>query len=294
MGLDVCKTELTPALLAHNTPTTHKQNFLNSQPQSKKAAITKMMSIIGQLRKVLRERSVSEFVDETEIARCDQLTTKEVEKNPKRFDVINHLLDRTENKQYLEIGVRNPADCFDRIKSTRKFSVDPGFEAKVNQATYKFTSDEFFKKMEHRDIEIAMEKFGVIFLDGLHLADQVYRDIENCLRILDSPGFLILHDCNPPTHYHAREDYLEKGPAGPYWNGTTWKAFVKFRENHENKAFVIDTDWGVGVICSHLFDKSCIGRVTTNPFYEFKKFEETRMASLNLIDFSQLDRFIEV
>jgi hypothetical protein len=249
--------------------------------------------IIDRLRKVLRGRFISRFVDEEAIAQCCQLTMKEVKKNPMRFDVINYLLERTDNKQYLEIGVRNPAECFDRIKASRKFSVDPGFEAKVNQATYKYTSDEFFKKMKHRDIDIAMERFGVIFLDGLHLADQAYRDIENCLRILDSPGFLVLHDCNPPTHHHAREDYREKGPAGPYWNGTTWKAFVRFRENNENRAFVIDTDWGVGVICSHLLDKSNVNRQSVNPFYEYKKFEETRKASLNLIEFSQLDRLVK-
>jgi hypothetical protein len=42
-----------------------------------------------------------------------------------------------------------------------------------------------------------------------------------------------------------------------------------------------------------LLDKSNVNRQSVNPFYEYKKFEETRKASLNLIEFSQLDRLVK-
>ena len=63
--------------------------------------------------------------------------------------------------------------------------------------------------------------FDVIFIDGLHLADQVEKDIDNALKFIKEDGFIILHDVNPPTEWHARESYLFfNSPAAGAWNGT--------------------------------------------------------------------------
>ena len=86
----------------------------------------------------------------------------------------------------------------------------------------------------------------MIFIDGLHLAAQVDLDISNAFKFLKPDGFVVLHDCNPPTEWHAREDYyFNMTPAKGYWNGTTWKAFVKWRSNSEVQSCCIDTDWGI-------------------------------------------------
>src|SRR5690554_7156815 len=62
-----------------------------------------------------------------------QLDKKEVAKTPLRSDIINFLLVKLKRETtYLEIGVRNPADNYDKINSTIKYSVDPGIEYKEN------------------------------------------------------------------------------------------------------------------------------------------------------------------
>src|SRR5690606_17824114 len=78
---------------------------------------------------------------------------------------------------------------------------------------------------------------------------QVDEDIKNSLLYLKDDGFIVLHDCNPPSEFHQRESYeFYNSPAGGFWNGTTWKAFYKYRHQENLYSICFDTDWGVGVI----------------------------------------------
>jgi|SRR5690554_411419 len=221
-----------------------------------------------------------------------QLDKKEVAKTPLRSDIINFLLVKLKRETtYLEIGVRNPADNYDKINSTIKYSVDPGIEYKENPVDFKLTSDDFFSQLKNGKILNQEIKFDVIFIDGLHLAEQVDRDIQNALDFIKDDGFIVLHDCNPPSEWHAREEHNYRlSPARNNWNGTTWKAFVKWRQNQDMFSCCIDTDWGVGVISkSHN-----IGNPTTvsNPFYDFNVFEKNRKKSLNLVSFDELKKIL--
>lgn len=147
-----------------------------------------------------------------------QKTVGEYAKLPTRTDLINRLLDSMEGPtKYLEIGVRNPDHNFDHIRADQKLSVDPGFEFAENIADFKMTSDVFFNHLFAGKVLSPDYQFDVVFIDGLHLAEQVDRDISNSLKILKQKGFLVLHDCNPPTEWHARETFeCSKTPAGGY------------------------------------------------------------------------------
>jgi len=125
-----------------------------------------------------------------------------------RIDIINFLSNKFGAKNYLEIGVRNPWECFDHIICENKDSVDPGFENAENNVKYKYTSDEFFRLLESGKLDKEKDfKWDLIFIDGLHTSYQVEIDIRNSLKHLSENGTIILHDCNPPTEYHARADY---------------------------------------------------------------------------------------
>lgn len=211
---------------------------------------------------------------------------EEINKKPLRSEIINFLLDSLgkDGTKYLEIGVRNPEDNFNKICSAKKISVDPGIEFKTNPVDYKMTSDEFFNQIRNGEILSRDIKFDVIFIDGLHLAEQVERDINNSLHHIQDNGFIVLHDCNPPTEFHSRESFSYYiSPAKYFWNGTTWKAFFKFRQNRELYSCCINSDWGVGVISKNID----LGKPTTvqNPFYEYHVLNENRNESLNLIDY---------
>jgi hypothetical protein len=211
---------------------------------------------------------------------------------PRRTEVINFLLSTFKGETtYLEIGVRNPADNFNSITATKKYSVDPGIEFKENPVDFKETSDSFFNKLRSNEILSSGIKFDVIFIDGLHLAEQVDRDIRNALDFVKDDGYIVLHDCNPPTEWHAREEpNCYHTPAVWYWNGTTWKAFLKWRFNSSVHSCCIDTDWGVGVISR----KKPIGNSITdaNPFFEFNVLANDRKRLLNLVDFSDFKKIV--
>ena len=92
-------------------------------------------------------------------------------------DLLNALIEKHNLQSYLEIGIRKPADNFGLIKVNRKIGVDPEC---AGTNILSLESDKFFN--------ISSEKFDLIFIDGLHHADQVKRDFENSLRCLNDNG----------------------------------------------------------------------------------------------------------
>jgi len=218
----------------------------------------------------------------------------EMTKTITRTDIINFLLSLQQRKtSYAEIGVRNPDDNFNHIKADVKYSIDPGVEFEENPVNFKMTSDMFFHKLSNGEILSKDTLFDVIFIDGLHLAEQVEKDIVNALHYIKPDGFIVLHDCNPPTEWHARESRTYyHSPAHGLWNGTTWKAFFNWRRNPSVFSCCIDTDWGVGILSKSIN----IGQNTIceNPFFEFKVLDDNRKAHLNLIDFDTLKKILTV
>lgn len=147
---------------------------------------------------------------------------------------------------YLEIGVRDTPDNFIKIRAKKRTGVDPEpRKLKLNEEIdtfHKLTSDKFFEQNT--------EKFDLIFIDGLHVDEQVTRDIKNSLEAITDNGCVLLHDCNPKTEFHQRpyEQYELPNGKKPSWNGTVWKAFVRYRNDPTVEQFCVDTDQGVGFI----------------------------------------------
>ena len=209
-----------------------------------------------------------------------------------RVDIINFLSYRFGYKNYLEIGIRNTLDCFNYINCENKDSVDPGLEAEINVVKYKLTSDEFFELLENGDLDKEKDfKWDLIFIDGLHTSYQVERDIENSLRHLSENGTIVLHDCNPPTEYHARAKHSDTSTtAGGYWNGTVWKAIYKLRcFNKDVDVCVVDKDWGCGVVRKG----SQVLCAFDNPFFDYEIFEKNRNRHLNLISAYDLNKWLD-
>jgi len=149
-----------------------------------------------------------------------------------RFEIIKHLIDVHHFKSYLEIGVRG-RETLDQIDLAVVHGVDPN-----GQGDFAMTSDVFFA-------EVCNRSYDLIFIDGLHLAEQVKRDVENSLTHLSDNGIIVVHDCLPEEEWHQ----LREGVPGKPWNGDVWKAFASLRsERTDLEMYVIDTDWGCGII----------------------------------------------
>ncbi len=199
-----------------------------------------------------------------------------------RSSIIQHLITKHNFKNYLEIGVRDGAN-FNKISIENKIGVDPEPSTECrNDSIFLMTSDEYFEYIKDTDI-----KYDLIFIDGLHLEEQVTKDIQNSLRHLKEGGFVIMHDCNPPTRFHQRETYLVKGKYLE-WNGTTWRSYVELRMNNpELEMHVVNTDWGVGIIQKG--KQKCYPRIED---LKYKHLQDDRENILNLISvYNFLEKF---
>ena len=192
-----------------------------------------------------------------------------VDKN--RTDLLNFLAEKYNLQRYLEIGVQNPAQNFNKIKCAVKYSIDPDPSA---SATFLMTSDEAFSAGFRR-------KFDLIFIDGLHTAEQVKKDFENALKALSPNGFIVLHDCNPLKEEHT---IVPRPTATGHWNGDVYKFAGRLSSFEE---FVtVDIDNGCGVF-RNLDGKTFPYR----PEFQWEYFDTHRKELLNLISW---DEFIRI
>ena len=146
-----------------------------------------------------------------------------------RWHLIEHLDNKYNFTSYLEIGC-NDDELFSKIKIKNKIGIDP-----VVGGNMKITSDDFFKQNE--------DKYDCIFIDGLHIYDQVKRDIINSSNCLNDNGFILVHDCLP------RSLSAQAVPRHRYnWNGDVWKAIVDLRRDPDLEIFTCLADEGIAVI----------------------------------------------
>ena len=151
-----------------------------------------------------------------------------------RLDLINFLIEKHNYRSYLEIGV-DYGDVFDNVIAEFKIGVDPNEQSKANMIT---TSDDFFLKNR--------QTFDLIFIDGLHQHEQVYRDIINSLESLNVGGTIVCHDMWPDSDYVASHDLVPGG----VWNGDCYKALLKLVGEHDDLLIHVlyDFDYGTTVI----------------------------------------------
>jgi hypothetical protein len=185
-----------------------------------------------------------------------------------RTEIINGLIKKNNYTSYLEIGVNTPAQPgynWVGVNIPLKHGVDPNVDT-----TYKMTSDEFFEKH-------ITQKYDIVFVDGLHLHEQVYRDIINSLNNLNENGVIVVHDCNPVTEITQRRER-----ASDSWHGDVWKAIVQLRmENLELEIYTVNTDEGCGIIKK---GKQELLIVNENENYnEYSFLEKNREKAINLI-----------
>jgi hypothetical protein len=132
-----------------------------------------------------------------------------------RSSVINNIISRynLNNPTYLEIGVWTGA-TFKDVNTKFKDGVDPGQYCDCDYVNYKMTADDFFKNH-------IKKKYDIIFIDGLHTAYQVSKDIFNSINNLNPGGWIILDDVFP--HAENEQERLNLNKCGAQ-TGDVWKA----------------------------------------------------------------------
>jgi hypothetical protein len=145
-----------------------------------------------------------------------------------RRAVMNLLMAERPAGRYLEIGCAGD-DLFDAVMAADKVGVDP-----VRGGTHRMTSDAFFAAY-------AGPAFDVVFVDGLHLYDQVRRDVEGALRVLAPGGWIGVHDMLP-------RDWLEEHVPQIRtrgWTGDGWKVAFELLASPDIEFRLLALDHGV-------------------------------------------------
>jgi hypothetical protein len=186
-----------------------------------------------------------------------------------RTEIINGLIKKNNYKSYLEIGVNTPAQPgynWSGVEIEIKHGVDPNVDT-----TFKVTSDDFFEKHIN-------QKYDIIFVDGLHLFEQVYKDIINSLNNLNENGVIVIHDTNPVEEITQRRERASEA-----WHGDVWKAILKLRLEESNiEINTVETDEGCTIIKKGT-QELLKPKVDDVDLYQFSVLNSYRKKILNLI-----------
>jgi hypothetical protein len=149
-----------------------------------------------------------------------------------RADLVSELIDAFGFGKYLEVGVSSGTTFFS-VRCKRKIAVDPFFQfdladARIhepNATFYQVTSDEFFALCSDDEAP-----FDIIFLDGLHTAEQILRDFLNAVRFLMPGGVIIIDDVRPSSYVSSLPDLSQSvalrsrlNIEDPSWMGDVYK-----------------------------------------------------------------------
>ena len=113
---------------------------------------------------------------------------------------------------------------------------------------------------------------------------EVKKDILNSLKVLNSGGVIMLHDCLPNNFYEQAVPRCQD-----IWNGDVWKAIVEVRTYEYLDTYTCYADYGIGIILKRknrsrlAIDKKDFSKLRFIDYYNnFKQF-------MNVVEFNELN-----
>lgn len=146
--------------------------------------------------------------------------------------------------RYLEVGVAQGL-TLERIEIPLRWGVDPEPQFDTGRIPrgiefFEGTSDEFFRQIDSR------QEFDLVFLDGLHIWQQTYRDLLSTLNHASRGALVLIDDVVPDDALSAMTDYAAalaaKDAAGIHdgrWHGDVFKVLRVIEEHHPELKFVL-------------------------------------------------------
>ena len=188
---------------------------------------------------------------------------------PRRYDIINKIIVKRNYTSYLEIGCFKN-ETFNQVNIKKKIGVDP-----VSGGNLRMTSDQFFNENK--------EKFDLIFIDGLHVYEQVIKDIFNSIKVLKENGIILVHDCLPRKLWYQTPTRMSDT-----WNGDVWKAIVECRTLENIDTYTCLADEGIGVIKVQKNNNQLKKKLSKFKNLKYKEYYKNRENLMNIISVEKL------
>lgn len=157
--------------------------------------------------------------------------------NPELYNhpyLLEHFASWIKPDNYLEIGVREGVSLRPVSKWAKTcHAVDINFLVKDyadNVVLYEMSSDEFFSKIKNI-------KFDMVFIDGDHDKNQVYKDFINVKDKVIEDGFVFFHDSYP----HNEEMFH------PTLSYNCWEAVLQIKKEFHTEWEIITLPFTPGV-----------------------------------------------
>ena len=192
---------------------------------------------------------------------------------PSRFEIIQKIIDKKKYENYLEIGCDKDSN-FSKIKVKNKIGVDP-----LSGGNLKMTSNDFFKNNK--------TFFDCIFIDGLHIYEQVRKDILNSIKFLKPNGIIILHDCIPLKIWNQIVPKMYG-----HWNGDVWKAIVEARTMKDIDTYTCKADHGLGMIFKRKNKNLLSINISNFKKLKFKDYYNNHKNFMNIIEADDIDKIL--
>ena len=189
---------------------------------------------------------------------------------PDKKKIVQNTISRKKYKSYLEIGCFDN-ELFDHINCEKKVGVDP-----YSGGTLRETSDYFFSKNK--------ETFDCIFIDGLHIYQQVKKDIFNSIKSLNQNGVIFIHDCLPNNIF----DQAVPRPKFT-WNGEVWKAIVEFRTLDHVDTYTCYADMGIGIVLKRKNKKKLNLDIKDFSKLKFSDYLKNFKEYMNIVEYQELE-----
>ncbi len=192
---------------------------------------------------------------------------------PSRFEIIQKIIDKKKYENYLEIGCDKDSN-FTKISIKNKIGVDP-----LSGGNLKMTSNVFFKNNK--------TFFDCIFIDGLHIYEQVREDIFNSIKFLNPNGIIIIHDCLPLKIWNQIVPKMYG-----HWNGDVWKAIVEARTLKDIDTYTCMADHGLGIIFKRANRNLLSLNITNFKKLKFKDYYIKHKNFMNIIEAGDIDKLL--
>lgn len=219
-----------------------------------------------------------------------------------RGTFIKHIIKKYNFKSYLEIGLsHNPLSPYRLIDDSEvtKCSIDID---KTTNADYCMKSNDFFDEIrENKKHKYYGFKWDVIFVDGDHRSDIVYKDILDSYEFLNENGIIFLHDILPEFYHRSLEmplsfTYNQQQLGVNMALNDAWKVIPHILKNHSNMnvCSLVEKEQeicGLGVITKTNNRK--LMNKKENEFYRYDFHRENLRRFSNLINVEQFDNWLE-